>query len=570
VGNYTMGLEAHEEPAGPDERDCTAVGTPNDPYVFSSVAHGDPPTPLLRAYVGDPVVIRQVGLDEQVGDLRITGHRFAEELYNPNGVLTDAGTAGISEKMDYVIEGGAGGDRHLPGDYLYYSGRSLELESGAWGIFRVMNTLHSDLEALPDRTAPSTGAGFPSLTFTGKAPPAAPNGPGTAACPSSAPVRSYDVSLFNGVTFDKGMPGESDTASGGTWGTMYSLTSDEAAIKAGTKPVVPLVIRANAGDCLQVTLHNDLPTDNFTWTWGSGTTKAGFNIGNVIYDPLQSYGSAIGYDPDTTVAPGASRIYSYYVDKELGTNLVLNMGNESTWRGGAYGALIAEPAGSVYEDPFTGDPMQSGVFADIFPGNGRPFRENVTIFSDREPKLGHSIMDYYLDSDHSYIDYNEASLTDREPTDQGGGGNNSFSATNPAPDPFPLWAAKSDAINVGGADPPTPLYEAFAGDPVRWRFANAAGDDPVSFQIAGHAFPLDHGVVGSQIIEARALLAGETFDAYIVNGAGGATQASGDYEYNVGRDPMIKSGDWGIFRVFPPPWANAAATHNTTNLQHLQ
>jgi hypothetical protein len=207
------------------------------------------------------------------------------------------------------------------------------------------------------------------------------------------------------------------------------------------------------------------------------------------------------------------------------------------------------------------------VFADIFPGSGSPFRENVTIFSDREPKLGHDIMDYYLDSDHSYTDYNEASLTDREPTDQGGNGNNSFTAGSPAPDPFPLWQAKSDSINVGNADPPTPLFEAFGGDPVRWRFVNAAGDNPVSFQIAGHSFPLDHGVTGSQIIEARTVLAGETFDAYVVNGAGGATQASGDYEYNVGRDPMIKSGDWGIFRVLPAPFGSPT---NSINLRRLQ
>ncbi|HEX6519817.1 MAG TPA: multicopper oxidase domain-containing protein [Streptosporangiaceae bacterium] len=563
VGNYTMGFEAHEEPAGSDRVDCTNVGTSNDPYVFSSVAHGDPPTPLLKAYVGDPVVIRQVGLDEQVGDLRITGHRFAEEVFNPNGVLTDAGTAGISEKMDYVIEGGAGGDRHLPGDYLYYSGRSQELESGAWGIFRVMNTLHTSgpnaLEALPDRTAPPSGAGFPTLTTTGKAPPAAPNGPGTGACPNSAPVRSYDVSIFNGITFDAGQPGELPIPGNGNNNTvMYALSSDESAIKAGTKPTVPLVIRANAGDCLRVTLHNDLPVDNFTWTWGSGTTRAGFNIGNVIYDPLQSYGAAIGYDPDTTVAPGSTRLYSYYVDKELGTNLVLNMGNESSWRGGAYGALIAEPAGSTYGDPFTGQPIQSGIFADIFPGSGgpAPFRENVTIFSDREPLLGHDIMIYYLDSDHSYTDYNEQSLTQEEGT--------SLTQIN-------LWQAKSDAaVAVGNGasapqDPTTPVFEAFPNDPVRWRFADAAGDDVVSFQVAGHSFPLDHGLTGSQLIEARTVLAGETFDAYLVGGAGGATGATGDYEYNIGRDAAIKSGDWGLFRVLP---FDAAAT-TTKGLRKL-
>jgi FtsP/CotA-like multicopper oxidase with cupredoxin domain len=560
VGNYTMGFMANEEPAGSDRVDCTNIGTSNDPYVFSSVAHGDPPTPLLRAYVGDPVVIRQVGLDEQVGDLRITGHRFAEERFNANGVLTDAGTAGVSEKMDYVLQGGAG---QFPGDYLYYSGRSLSLESGAWGIFRVMNTLHNSgpnaLEPLPDRAPPPSGPGFPTLTNTGNAPPAAPADSGSV-CPGNAPVRSYNVSIFNGITFDQGMPGESDNeqpGSTGSWAVMYALTQDEAAIKAGTKPVMPLVIRANAGDCLRVTLHNDLPVDNWTWTWGSGSTRAGFNIGNVLYNPQTSFGGAVGYDPDSTVAPGGQRTYIYYVDKELGTNLILNMGNESSWRGGAYGALIAEPAGSVYGDPFTGAPIQSGVFADIFPGNGEsPFREYVTLFSDREPLLGHSIMVYYLDSDHSYTDYSEASLTDREPVDEGGGGNGNCGAS-PCADPFPLWLAKSDSVN-GGNDPATPLFEAFAGDPVRWRVANASGDNVVSFQVSGHEFPLDHGLSGAQDIEARTLVAGETFDAYLVNGAGGATGATGDFEYNFGRDPLIKSGDWGIMRVLPPPGSSTA------------
>ena len=49
-----------------------------------------------------------------------------------------------------------------------------------------------------------------------------------------------------------------------------------------------------------------------------------------------------------------------------------------------------------------------------------------------------------------------------------------------------------------------------------------------------------------------------------MNGAGGATRATGDYEYNVGRAPMIKSGDWRIFRVLP---FNAANTTGTTLLR---
>ena len=540
------------------------IGTANDPYVFSSVAHGDPPTPLLRAYVGDPVVIRQVGLDERVGDLRITGHRFAEERFNANGTLTDAGTTGISERFDYVLDGGAGGPRHLPGDYLYYSGRNNELESGAWGIFRVMNTLHSDLEVLPGRTAPPTGAGFPSLTFTGKAPPAAPSGPGTAACPGTAPVVKYDVSIFNANVFDPGQAGELSAADANGQPVMYALTSDESAIKAGKKPTVPLAIRANAGQCLQVTLHNDLPVDSFTWTWGSGTTRAGFSVGNVIFDPLQSYGAAIGFDPDTTVAPGSSRVYAFYVDKELGTNLVLNLGNESTLINGAYGAVVAEPSGATYTDPVIGGPLASGIAADIhYPvttSSGSTtraaFREFVMLYSDREPLLGHSIMVYYLDDDHSYMDYNQQSLTPEE------GG----SLTN-----INLWQAMSDAVigctnkqaqtgnpktctstqGTQPADPATPVFNAFAGDPVRFRVASAAGFQSINWGVAGHAFPLDHGIAGSMVIDNRTLMPGETFDAYIVNGAGGATHAVGDYLYDVNRRAEVKSGDWGIFRVLP-------------------
>ncbi|HSR22446.1 MAG TPA: hypothetical protein VLW53_02765, partial [Candidatus Eisenbacteria bacterium] len=128
---------------------CPNIDSTNDPNIFSSVTHGDPFTPLWRAYVGDPVVVRTIGLVERVGALRIQGHRFRRERFNANGELMDAATTGISERFDYVLDGGAGGPAHMPGDYLYYSTRNFELEAGAWGLFRVHNTLQNDLEVLP-------------------------------------------------------------------------------------------------------------------------------------------------------------------------------------------------------------------------------------------------------------------------------------------------------------------------------------------------------------------------------------------------------------------------------------
>src|SRR5205807_4357086 len=141
----------------------------------------------------------------------------------------DAATTGISERFDCVLDGGAGGPARKAGDYLYYSARNFELEAGAWGIFRVHDTRQGDLEVLPGLTAPPAGAGFPQLTKTGASPPAAANGGNP--CPSGAPARSYAVSVF-----PKALPMDG-TADGG--GVIYSLSSDEAAIKAGTLPTVP-------------------------------------------------------------------------------------------------------------------------------------------------------------------------------------------------------------------------------------------------------------------------------------------------------------------------------------------
>ena len=49
--------------------------------LFSSEAHGDPETPLLEAYLGDPIVIR--GLVSEMNDvhtLHVDGHWFRLDL----------------------------------------------------------------------------------------------------------------------------------------------------------------------------------------------------------------------------------------------------------------------------------------------------------------------------------------------------------------------------------------------------------------------------------------------------------------------------------------------------------
>ena len=488
--------------------DCAEIDSTNDPNIFSSVTHGDPFTPLWRAYVGDPVVVRTVGLVERVGALRIQGHRFRIERFNPNGQLVDAATTGISERFDYVLDGGAGGPAHQSGDYLYYSTRNFELEAGAWGIFRVHDHLQGDLEALPGLTAPPSGAGFPQLTKTGAAPPAATGG--GSPCPSGAPTRSYNVSVFNQPL---PMAGTADGA-----GVVYALSSDEAAIKSGTLPTVPLAIRANAGDCVAITLKNDT------------ASRGGLTLGKLPFDPKGSSGAAIGFDPDSSVAAGQSFTYRFWADQELGTSLFMNWANESSIIHGAFGALIVEPSGSAYTSVRDNSTLSSGLLANVRAPSGK-FREFVALFQDNDPQISRSIMDYVEDVQGgvSAVNYRAAPLSPRLSTNA---------------DPSLVF---SSAVQ---GDPPTTLMRAYPGDPVRVRVAVPFAANIHAFALEGHAWPLEPGMAGAQVISDRTVTAGETVEVRPVGGAGGTLAAPGDYLYLDHRFPFTRAGLWGILRVY--------------------
>jgi manganese oxidase len=496
---------------------CAEIDSTNDPDIFSSVTHGDPFTPLWRAYAGDPVVVRTIGLVERVGALRIQGHRFRVERFNPNGELVDAATTGISERYDYVLDGGAGGPAHKAGDYLYYSTRNFELEAGAWGIFRVHDTRQSDLEVLPGLTAPPTGTGFPQLTRTGSSPPAASGG--GSPCPSSAPARSYSVSVF-----PKALPMDG-TVDGS--GVVYALSGDEAAIKSGALPTVPLAIRANAGDCVSITLKNDT------------TSRAGLSLGKLPFDPLGSSGAAIGFDPDSSVAPGGSFTYRFWADRELGTSLFMNWANESSIIHGAFGALVVEPAGSTYSSLVDNSALASGLLADVRAPGGK-FREFVTLFQDNAAQISRSIMNYDQDvpGGVSAVNYRAAPLGPR------------LSANA---DPSLVF---SSAVQ---GDPPTTQMRAYPGDPVRLRVGVPFAANIHAFSLEGHAWPLEPLMPGSQVISTRTITSGETIDARLVGGAGGPLAAPGDYLYLDHRFPFTRAGLWGIFRVFATPQPNLVA-----------
>ncbi len=125
--------------------------------------------------------------------------------------------------------------------------------------------------------APIAALPVSSLTFnylpnnpTGKAKAAINNKDFNGTCPVAAPSRKISVTA---VAAQNALPGgtlvyNSRTNNGGKLhdptAILYVRTNDiDAAtgkLKAGV-PIEPLVLRANAGDCIEVTLFNKLPVD---------------------------------------------------------------------------------------------------------------------------------------------------------------------------------------------------------------------------------------------------------------------------------------------------------------------
>ena len=261
-----------------------------------------------------------------------------------------------------------------PGDYLYYSTRTFAFESGAWGIFRVHDRLQSNLKAAagPDHAVqriglPEADRGHrrtPSrrrvrtrrrrTTPTARSTPrSSPRRP-TRARPAPAPC-NYDVSVFNKALPTAPFP---DTS-----GVIYALTSDMAAIQAGTKPVEPLVLRANQGDCVQ---HHPAQPDH-------GGLAVRRHPGRVR--PRQAARATSSCPPGrrsgstpTRRSPSAGRItYKFYADAELGTTIFQNLGSVGSLRHGAYGMLIVEPQGStLVRQP---DQRATGRHQDQHPGH---------------------------------------------------------------------------------------------------------------------------------------------------------------------------------------------------------
>jgi hypothetical protein len=143
----------------------------------------------------------------------------------------------------------------------------------------------------------------------------------------------------------------------------------------------------------------------------------------------------------------------------------------------------------------------------------------------------------------STVNYSSAPLTTR------------LGLTTSPPNPDPAWEFAFSSTRFG--DPATPIFRAFAGDPVVIRLGVGATDQFHVFGVGGHVFPQEPNMWNggsdrrSQLLPSRSFTAGETAEIELVGGAGGTTRATGDYLYGDMRQHFAGAGMWGIFRVLP-------------------
>ncbi len=491
---------------------------PDPSQLFSSSVHGDPDTPMLRAYLGDPIILRLLDhAGNEMHTVHVNGHAFPLERYAADSRLRSSVHLGIAERYDLAIPA-AGGVQQQAGDYLYYSGRPSHFGEGLWGIIRVEDERQDNLQPLPGREEIAKSA--------------------EKFYPDDAPVKIFNVSA---VDMPMDLNPQIDGANINVEGTnrsiitenpngkCYVLDEELGDVEKG-KQFHPLSLHVNVGDVIKINLTNRLKKG-----------RASFHADMLAYNPKDSLGINVGNNPgDQTIAPGESRIYTFYAHPAYGETaaLVTDWGDvTSHQRDGLYGAIIVGPRGSEYYDPATGEEitMKNSWRADVVVDDTLPenagrtsYRDAALFFQDEDNVIGTAFMPYVRDA---------AGLA----------------AVNYRIEPL-VWRSEKYDLNLedaytthGNDDPATPIIEALAGDIVKIHVFGAHSEQNTIFALEGHQWALEPDMEGSEMLESEQFGATEALEVNVV--AGGPLGVAGDYVYSSHRLAYAEAGQWGLFRV---------------------
>jgi hypothetical protein len=471
--------------------------------------------------LGDPIVFRSLQPSaNEAHTWHVSGHWFPIDRYNDDALPRTTFHIAIAERIDVVIPA-AGGPQKMAGDYLYYSGRASHFAEGSWGMIRVLDKLDKNLQPLPSREEIPASA--------------------KEVCPSDAPVKNFNVSAIDyAMKFNMTVPEALEVdlgrkqSLGNQQGKVYVLDDEVTQVKGGMLKPNPLTLRVNVGDCVKIKLTNKMAKE-----------RAGLHADGLAFDPKDSMGINVGNNAgDQTVAPGASKVYTFYAHPEFGENaaLIQDWGNViMNPRNGLFGAIIIGPKGSKYQNPATGaditmkNAWQADVIVDrTVPGNESKsnYRDFALIFQDEDTLLGTSFMPYAQKvAGLTGINYRAA-----DPLDYSMENGCNFGT---------LFSCVSEK---GGVN--TPLLEAHAGDSVLIHVFGGFSEQVGVFAIDGHEWPVDR-FRGAHQHSSFEFGGSSYIRVDLRGGAGGPHQLPGDYVYMNHRPAYTDAGQWGILRVLP-------------------
>ena len=429
-------------------------------------------------------------------------------------------------------------------------------------------------------------AALPTDFATGKVAP-------TAICPGNAPRRNISVTAVNASALPGGKLIYNNRAGNGgalndPTAIMYFRSSDIdtfGKVKTGV-PIEPLVVRANAGDCINFTLVNKLPKvladldgfntmSNLLFHFNANQVKPSNHVGLhpqlIAYNVINSDGKNVGFNPNQTIGPGGIVRYMWYAGDvvingsqriatpiEFGATNLISSDPIKHSNKGAVGSLIIEPQGATWIED-----AGSRAQATVTKTDGTSFREFVMQlqtdinmrFADGSPVPnlgGPEGAEDAEDSAQKAINYRTEPLWKR----MGYAPETSFEDTRN----FDFTNVLTNAM-VGG-DPQTPVFTARAGEKVRFRVLNANGHARNNvFNLHGHFWQEEPYQNRSKVIGNNPLSevkgsqygVGPTshYEVIPMNGAGGARRITGDYLYRTQSAFQFDGGIWGIFRVIP-------------------
>ncbi|WP_240356108.1 copper oxidase [Myxococcus eversor] len=360
------------------------------------------------------------------------------------------------------------------------------------------------------------------------------------ACPRGSSVRLYRVSAIDAAS---GLPGGRLV-----YNSKYDLYDPDAILfardeyladlKKGARQPEPLILRARAGECLQVELTNRLPAQlskTPQWAYHTAITPY-FNVNQVkpsshvsLHPQLVNYdvntddGANVGLNALQTVPPGGKRVYRWYMGDYRSSNSgsatrrgiytpvefgIVNLRNMADvvnhGMHGGIGALIVEPADAVwttdvgtdaqarvrYSLPGTGDDEEEDEDEEDEDeededeeGRTETFREFVILYQD---DLGlHSSQSRFWDTEG--LGSGTALRNTRGIDDSQDTGQKAFNYHTE-----PLWARLGlppqtdpgllndqelgDLLSSAAhGDPATPVFTANAGEPLRVRVGHPSG-----------------------------------------------------------------------------------------------